>query len=243
VSNPPLPPGWWLASDGRWYPPELHPSVLPASAPTGAGPLQSPGHARRARVRSPWIWGGAITLALVLVGVLTVVGSGHGGAPPSAGPPPSRMAPDAHSTGQKAVAGSPGTASPGDHPSTVTAPTTEPAGAPAPVPPAAHTSAPTTQDSVGPASADVAVTQCVVDPTDARRAVVNGTVINHDLHSDDYTIIISIQQAGQSVGSAFVADDSVATGATAPWSALGTLSAGVGDDLSCQVTSVQRTSS
>jgi len=20
-------PGWWMASDGRWYPPELHPDV------------------------------------------------------------------------------------------------------------------------------------------------------------------------------------------------------------------------
>ena len=28
-------PGWWLASDGRWYPPELHPSVTQAaSVPT-----------------------------------------------------------------------------------------------------------------------------------------------------------------------------------------------------------------
>ena len=20
-------PGWWIASDGKWYPPELHPAV------------------------------------------------------------------------------------------------------------------------------------------------------------------------------------------------------------------------
>jgi len=26
-------PGWWLASDGRWYPPELHPSVRAEPAP------------------------------------------------------------------------------------------------------------------------------------------------------------------------------------------------------------------
>lgn len=25
-------PGWWLASDGRWYPPELHPSALSSSS-------------------------------------------------------------------------------------------------------------------------------------------------------------------------------------------------------------------
>jgi hypothetical protein len=26
-------PGWWLASDGRWYPPELHPSYRPLVPP------------------------------------------------------------------------------------------------------------------------------------------------------------------------------------------------------------------
>lgn len=28
-------PGWWIASDGKWYPPELHPSVAPPPAPPG----------------------------------------------------------------------------------------------------------------------------------------------------------------------------------------------------------------
>jgi hypothetical protein len=27
-------PGWWQASDGRWYPPDLHPSATPAPVPT-----------------------------------------------------------------------------------------------------------------------------------------------------------------------------------------------------------------
>jgi CRP/FNR family transcriptional regulator, cyclic AMP receptor protein len=26
-------PGWWLASDGKWYPPELHPNYAPARPP------------------------------------------------------------------------------------------------------------------------------------------------------------------------------------------------------------------
>ncbi len=26
-------PGWWIASDGNWYPPELHPSVREAPKP------------------------------------------------------------------------------------------------------------------------------------------------------------------------------------------------------------------
>jgi hypothetical protein len=49
-------PGWWIASDGKWYPPELHPSVrdtpsteVPAQVPTESephrwqGPAQEPG--------------------------------------------------------------------------------------------------------------------------------------------------------------------------------------------------------
>ena len=32
-------PGWWIASDGKWYPPELHPSVReePATTPAMQG--------------------------------------------------------------------------------------------------------------------------------------------------------------------------------------------------------------
>jgi hypothetical protein len=30
--------GWWLASDGRWYPPHLHPDYRPPPPPTIAGP-------------------------------------------------------------------------------------------------------------------------------------------------------------------------------------------------------------
>ena len=26
-------PGWWMASDGKWYPPELHPDHVPARPP------------------------------------------------------------------------------------------------------------------------------------------------------------------------------------------------------------------
>jgi hypothetical protein len=30
-------PGWWIASDGKWYPPELHPSVRNDSHPQASG--------------------------------------------------------------------------------------------------------------------------------------------------------------------------------------------------------------
>src|ERR1700677_5055919 len=40
-------PGWWLASDGKWYPPHLHPSELapppPKSVPPSVpAPFESP---------------------------------------------------------------------------------------------------------------------------------------------------------------------------------------------------------
>lgn len=37
--------GWWLASDGKWYPPELHPSYVPPPSPpatVGHGDLPMP---------------------------------------------------------------------------------------------------------------------------------------------------------------------------------------------------------
>ncbi len=33
MSDEPEGPGWWVASDGKWYPPELHPSVRDGSKP------------------------------------------------------------------------------------------------------------------------------------------------------------------------------------------------------------------
>ncbi|MCU1356562.1 MAG: hypothetical protein JWM89_1980 [Acidimicrobiales bacterium] len=35
-------PGWWQASDGKWYPPEQAPGAAPASAPTGPPPSGPP---------------------------------------------------------------------------------------------------------------------------------------------------------------------------------------------------------
>src|SRR5579863_7425155 len=39
-------PGWWIASDGKWYPPHLHPDYQPPAAPPPqppAAPAQPPG--------------------------------------------------------------------------------------------------------------------------------------------------------------------------------------------------------
>jgi uncharacterized RDD family membrane protein YckC len=35
-------PGWWIASDGRWYPPHMHPSVVQAPPPPQQYPAPGP---------------------------------------------------------------------------------------------------------------------------------------------------------------------------------------------------------
>ncbi|HEY0639283.1 MAG TPA: hypothetical protein VGD67_16655 [Pseudonocardiaceae bacterium] len=37
MSEAPQGPGWWQASDGRWYPPHTHPAAAPAAHPGAAG--------------------------------------------------------------------------------------------------------------------------------------------------------------------------------------------------------------
>ncbi len=90
-------PGWWQASDGKWYPPELHPAVTEAAAREAPAPDTS------APARRWWVAGGGddpkplyrrawfIALAAVVGLVVAVVvhpgnktnTSGRGSAPPT----------------------------------------------------------------------------------------------------------------------------------------------------------------
>jgi hypothetical protein len=40
MSDKPEGPGWWIASDGQWYPPELHPTG--AAEPRAGAPASAP---------------------------------------------------------------------------------------------------------------------------------------------------------------------------------------------------------
>jgi hypothetical protein len=57
-------PGWWQASDGKWYPPEQHPdaraaaATAVAAATTGRGPIGRP--------RKPWL---TILVTIVTFGI------------------------------------------------------------------------------------------------------------------------------------------------------------------------------
>jgi hypothetical protein len=91
-------PGWWIASDGKWYPPHLHPSVripAPGEAPTGwssdpgpanprsgSVPSVSPddqgtgaGPARRPSRRPLAAVAGLVVVILLVVGAVTVFGT------------------------------------------------------------------------------------------------------------------------------------------------------------------------
>jgi len=66
-------PGWWEASDGKWYPPEQSPAAqVPAAAPTGAypsGPSSGPLASWGTRVLATLIDSAAST-AVVFVGFI-----------------------------------------------------------------------------------------------------------------------------------------------------------------------------
>jgi hypothetical protein len=92
-------PGWWQASDGRWYPPETHPNALPPPPP-GGGPSGPPSSRPSRRV----VWLGVVlpvSVVLILVVVLVVVSLGGPGrtvatfAPVSASASPRQLADDA----------------------------------------------------------------------------------------------------------------------------------------------------
>ena len=55
MSDKPEGPGWWIASDGKWYPPELHPSFKDGSgaepAAVRSAPSRHPPSRQRPRQR------------------------------------------------------------------------------------------------------------------------------------------------------------------------------------------------
>ena len=93
--------GWWLASDGKWYPPESHPLYVPPPLPgvpypapvlpggrTGgrgddraqgrtADATASPGRQPQAsRHRRSMMWGAAVLVVALLAAVITLVATG-----------------------------------------------------------------------------------------------------------------------------------------------------------------------
>ena len=67
IGSNPSSSGWWLASDGQWYPPETAPG---ASGPDGVGPEKKK---KKALLSSRWAWLGVglagLFVLLVLIGI------------------------------------------------------------------------------------------------------------------------------------------------------------------------------
>ncbi len=75
MSDVPEGPGWWQASDGKWYAPELHPNYLPAPpAPAQPGfvrpPLVASAGLPARRTLSKGQWTQVVALAFGFVGLL-----------------------------------------------------------------------------------------------------------------------------------------------------------------------------
>jgi hypothetical protein len=69
-------PGWWQASDGKWYPPESHPNAqLPPPPPAGQYGREPPRPSQRRYVVLSIV--GVIALAAILIVVLLVSLGGH----------------------------------------------------------------------------------------------------------------------------------------------------------------------
>ena len=64
-------PAWWQASDGKWYPPELHPSYLPPPpirpryVSTQASTTATPSLGHRTVTRGQWIEAGAVAFGCI----------------------------------------------------------------------------------------------------------------------------------------------------------------------------------
>lgn len=66
-------PGWWTASDGKWYPPELHPNYVPPPPPPPPGAVEAAPPA----VQECGPRGARITVRVLLaIGFLLLVGGG-----------------------------------------------------------------------------------------------------------------------------------------------------------------------
>lgn len=60
-------PGWWLASDGRWYPPQPMADAPPVMAPQMGAPMGGPGPGSKGSSSTPLIIG-IVVLVVVLIG-------------------------------------------------------------------------------------------------------------------------------------------------------------------------------
>jgi hypothetical protein len=94
----------------------------------------------------------------------------------------------------------------------------------------------------GAAGSDVAITSCSVDQSDGTLIDVSGTVTNHDIVTDDYTIVVTVLHGTVQVGEADEAEIGIPTGQTVTWQTTGQLSI-ANTSVSCQVGSVGRTPS
>ena len=99
-------PGWWIASDGKWYPPQSHPDAVAAAAAAAAEPEPEPEPepdvasappaepsptplpsrtTGRGRSKMPWVLGAIAVAALAVAALVVALTSGSGSSSPTGG--------------------------------------------------------------------------------------------------------------------------------------------------------------
>ena len=66
-------PGWWQASDGKWYPPEQAPSAAPTGGPAGAGGELADWGTRAIGIIIDWV--SVVVLAIVGFVIAAILGA------------------------------------------------------------------------------------------------------------------------------------------------------------------------
>jgi hypothetical protein len=69
--------GWWLASDGKWYPPTSVPGTAPAAPPPPSGqqPYQQPSKPKKGLLRRPLFWI-LVVIVVFFGGCIAIVAGG-----------------------------------------------------------------------------------------------------------------------------------------------------------------------
>jgi len=80
-------PGWWMASDGRWYRPELHPDrVLRPTVPAAADDAIAMGSTNTVTSRPKWVWAAPIGAVCMVVAVVLALSLGGSSTPKLSAP-------------------------------------------------------------------------------------------------------------------------------------------------------------
>ena len=211
-------PGWWKASDGKWYPPESHPDYKPV-APPPPGPGQrgpvspaAPQAASRAEVKAnakaeaarakamrPWFKKKRFIIPLVIVALAVGGALAGGGDDKKDSVASGGQGQDESSEGNSGVSSS------------------------------------SESDELD----DVTITKC--EPTVIGSVEISFTVVNNSSKTSNYIISVAVKDStGARVGDGYGSTNNLLAGQTANIDGFGDVSDSAVEPISCELAEVQR---